>query len=343
MRLLRLVLVLCLALPIGSCFGQEEAWNYLKLLGEQYEAISEDMMSYTSAVAHGKSARKVEKRRSELLTTVKDAERNARKMKPYQGTSALRDSIAQYFQICHIVLSEDYGKILNLEEIAEQSYDAMEAYLLAQEKADEKLSAAHQVASAQYSSFAEANNIKLIESDSKLSQKLEKSGKVIKYHNQVYLLFFRSYKNEIYLVDAMNRGDVNGMEQAKGSLLNSAKEDLETIGKISAFDGDGSLKLACQQALRFYQSEAGSKIPQLIDYYLKRENFNKIKTAFDAMRPSDRKQKDIDQYNKAVHEMNDSGNRVNKINEELNKSRESALQGWNKASHAFMNRHTPRG
>ena len=36
------------------------------------------------------------------------------------------------------VLNDDYSKIINMEEIAEQSYDAMEAYILAQEMVDKK-------------------------------------------------------------------------------------------------------------------------------------------------------------------------------------------------------------
>src|SRR4051794_22203961 len=114
-----------------SSFAQTDAVAYLDVIGEQFQKINHEMMSYTAAVNHGKSARKVEKRRTELIQQVKQSETTVRKLKPFNGISTLRDSIAAYFKMSGMLLNRDYGKIVDLEEIAEQSYDAMEAYLLA--------------------------------------------------------------------------------------------------------------------------------------------------------------------------------------------------------------------
>jgi hypothetical protein len=314
----------------------------MEVFGKEYESVSNEMMSYTSAVAHGKSARKVDKRRTDLLLRVKEAERNVRRMKPFQGDSGLRDSVASYFRICYLVLNEDYAKIVNLEEIAEQSYDAMEAYLLTQERANDKVNEANKIASTEYKAFAAKNNVRLIEGRSRLSQKLDAAGRVMKYHDQVYLLFFKSYKNEAYLLEAQGRGDINAMEQSKNAIYSSATEDLGKLGKLENYEGDGSLKHATQQMLKFYQSEAQTKIPIIIDYHLKFENFNKIKAAFDAIQPNQRKQQDIDKYNQVVKEMNDSATKANKISNELNKSRGTLLSNWNKASSGFLDKYTPR-
>jgi len=48
-------------------------------------------------------------------------------MPPWKGDRSYRNSSVAYLKLVYHVFNEDYGKILNLEEIAEQSYDAMEA------------------------------------------------------------------------------------------------------------------------------------------------------------------------------------------------------------------------
>jgi hypothetical protein len=344
MRCFFILLFVTLCLSAERAFGQQKAESvvYLETIGNEFEAVSKNIMSYHSAVAHSRGARKVEKRRLELLAQLKEAERNVRKMKPFQNDASLRDTVVLYFNLSHIVLSENFSKIVDLEEVAEQSYDAMEAYLLAKEIASEKLNEAGEKVSRQQKVFTAAHNIKVIENNSKLTQKLETSGKVIKYYNQLYLIFFKSYKNELYLLEALEKGDVNAKEQTKNALLQSATDGLQKIGPIPAFNGDATLKNACQQLLNFYKQEAATSMPVVIEFDLRRENFEKMKKAFEAKRSNERTQADIDLYNKSAKEMNEAVNRVNSVNSELNKKRSLLLDQWNKAADQFLHRHTPR-
>jgi hypothetical protein len=341
MRLLLCALILFSASITRETFAQD-AGEYLETVGSQFSDIAQNTMSYTSAASHGKSARKVEKRRNELLQTIKQAEVNVRKMKPFQDDHAFRDSVVSYLRISRIVLNEDYGKILNLEEIAEQSFDAMEAYLLAKEKAHDKLDVAFEKVKEQQNLFASKYNIKLIEGSSKVGKKIETSNKVYAYYNQVYLLFFKSYKNEAYLMEAINRNDISAIEQTKNALLASAELDLTKIGPLPTFKGDASLKTACQQLLKFYESECTTKIPELINFYLKKENYEKMKAAMEAKRPAERTKQDIDNYNKAVNEFNTAVNKINADQNDLNKKRSDALNKWNNMSEDFLDRHVPK-
>lgn len=335
-------LTLVLVTGISSAYAQSEAYQYLETIGNEFQEISQNSMSYTSAASHGKSARKVEKRRTELINSIKAAETRIRRMKPFAGDASLRDSVVAYLVIDRIVMTEDYGKILNMEEIAEQSYDAMEAYLLAKEKAEEKLEAAYDRVGEQQKLFANRNNIKIVEGTSKLGKKLEKSGRVISYHNKVYLLFFKSYKNEAYLMDALNKKDISAMEQTKNTLLMSAEQDLEKLGPIPAFNGDNTLKTACQQMLAFYKMEASQKVPEMVNFLLKQENFEKMNKAIQAKRPADRSQADIDNYNNAVKEFNAAVDKVNAMHNDLNKKRSALLEQWNNASENFLDKHVPK-
>ncbi len=319
-----------------------DAGAYLDHIGNQYTEVSKDIMSYTSAASHGKGARKVEKKRQELIASMKQAESTVRKMRAFQGDHQLRDSAASFFRLSRLVLLEDYGKIVDMEEIAEQSYDAMEAYMLAKERANDKLDHSYEMVREQHSLFAKKNNIRIIENESKLSQKLETSGKVYNYYNKVYLLFFKSYKDEAYLMDALSKGDVNAIEQTRSALSSSSSAGMGKLNEIGLFNYEATLKNACQQFLAFYQKEATDKATEQVDFFLKKEAFEKMKKAFDAKRQGDRKQADIDLYNKSLNEFNQSVNKFNSINNDLNKKRGDLVNLWNKTSDSFLSKYVPR-
>jgi len=324
-------------------YAQETAdpGAYLSAINAEYGKMSKDVMDYIRAANHGKSARKVEKRRTELALQAKESEKTIRKMRPYKGDSKLRDSIAVYFRINYHVINEDYGKIVDMEDIAEQSYDAMEAYMLAKEKAEDKIDEAQEAAEKEYRSFAATNNIKLIEGDSKLSLKLKAASEVNGYHKILYLIFFKSYKNESYLMDALNKTNVSAIEQTRNALAASATEDLTKVGPIQGFKGDLSLKNATQQLLSFYKNEATTQIPILVEYFLAKESFEKIKKVMDSKSASARTKEDIDAFNKAVNDFNAKVKKFNQVNDDLNKKRSTMLNTWNAASNAFLDKHTP--
>lgn len=57
----------------------------------------------------------------------------------YKGDKTLQQSTNDYLKLMTSNLTENYAKMVNLEEIAEQSYDNMEAYLLLKEKVNERM------------------------------------------------------------------------------------------------------------------------------------------------------------------------------------------------------------
>ncbi|MCW3104669.1 MAG: hypothetical protein JWO09_3109 [Bacteroidetes bacterium] len=338
-----LLSVLCISLFIANPVkAQKSAVEYLENINKELTALMADTWDYTSAVAHGKTARKIDSRRKDLIKTSLQAKNRIGRMPAFNGDAGLRDSVVAFLTINYNVLTQDYEKIVNMEEIAEQSYDMMEAYLLAQEKANERLNTAGDRMEIEQKKFAAANNINLLENKDKVAKKLESAGDVIKYYNEIYLIFFKSYKQEAYLMDAMNRSDLNAMEQNKNALATTAAEGLEKLAKIQPFKGDANLKAACKSMLEFYKDEAATKMPGIIEFYMKKEKLDKVKAAFDAKPENKRTQQDIDQYNTAANDMNAGLNKYNSNNEALNKNRNNLLEKWNNAAAKFMDSHVPK-
>jgi hypothetical protein len=338
-----LLLTVCVTSFTGSSFAQvyENAGDYLSFINKKSEQLSATYLAYLSAVSHGKSARKVEKRREEVVNAISATKYEIMGMPPWKGDKSLKDTTVTYLKILNNVFNEDYEKIVNMEEIAEQSYDAMEAYLLAQEKAYEKLDEAGEKQHDMQKVFAGKYNIKLIESESELEAKSKVANKVLEHCNQVYLIFFKCHKQEAYLMEAIDKKNIVAIEQNINSLEKFSEEGLDKLQKLKGYNNDGSLIVACRNLMHYYKAEA-KKRPAITDFFLKEGEFAKIKKQFDAKPSGKRTQQDIDQYNNAVNSMNAASDNFNATMKELNKLGSSALNDWNKTYSKYTDVHVPK-
>ena len=322
--------------------NSNSAGEYMGSIGEKHREIMENVWDYTSSVAHGKSARKVEKRRKEVIQSVEDAQKFIRKMGDYNNDASLRDSVLSYLNISHIVLTENYSKIVDMEAVAEQSYDDMEAYLLAQKLANEKLDVAEEMMIQQQKVFAASNNINLIENNDQLAKNMKKASGVFNYYNKLYLVFFKSNKQEAYMLDAMSKSDVNAIEQNRGVLSKFSGEGLSVLDTIKSYNGDISLITATKQMLKFYKDEADVKLKTLANYFIEKEKFEKIKAAFDSKSQSSRTKADVDNFNNAVNSVNKASNDYNTVNDVLNKNRSELINNWNNVAQGFLDKNVPK-
>ena len=319
----------------------ENPGAYISHISKLDRDLAVKYLSYMSAASHGKSMRKVEKRRADLLNSIYEVRVNVSAMPSYKGDKTLRDAGVNYLKIMYSVFNEDYGKLVNMEEIAEQSYDLMEAYLLAQEKADEKLKEAAVSRTVIEKEFAKKHNVNLLESESNLDRKLEQAGKINGYYHELYLIFFKSYKQEMYLVDALTGKNINAVEQSRNALIKYSDEGFKKLTELKRYNEDKSMEIACKQMLDFFKDEAEKKIPTLSDFLIKSENFTKIKKAFDSKSASKRTQEDIDAYNKAVADLNNGTNTYNTTNQQLNTTRNKLINLYNKSVQDYMNNYMP--
>lgn len=314
---------------------------YLEKVSDGQAKTSREFLGYISAVSHGKSARKVSQQRSELLSAVTASRARVSHLPDFQGDTSLRWAAYNYFNITYIVLKEDYAKIMDLEEISEQSYDNMEAYITMQKKASEKVKEAFDKCEKEFRAFAAKNNITLRDENTVESKKMEKVGLVTNYYNNAYLPFFKCNKGELYMVNAVSKKDLNALEQTKVALQGYIEESTAKLNAIEPFEGDASMVNTSKKVLEFYQSEIKDKMPIVNDYIMKSEKFDKLKAAMDKKSPSERTKEDIEQYNAAVNDMNAASNNYNKVIGEMNNSRAKLINEWNKVANSFMDKHMP--
>lgn len=314
--------------------------NYIASIGNAQTQMNKAYMSYISTLAHSRRAKKIEKMRQQTLEAIENCRFKIIEVPIYKGDNSLRKSSIDYVQLCYKVFNEDYAHIVDIGEIAEQSFDEMQAYILLQEKTSEKLSLAADSMSKALSAFATKYNVTLHEEKTELGTKMEKAGKLNHYHNQLYLLFFKCNWQDNQLTEAMNKKKVNDVEQARSALASYAKEGIAALDSLKTFGGDASLAQACRKALTQYRQIAEEEVGKLTDFLMKEEEFAKLKKAFDA-KGNNRTQEDVDGYNKAVNQMNAAVNTFNKVNNTVNNNRNELINQWVNTEKTFIDAHTP--
>src|SRR5687767_9924798 len=108
-----LIIVFAMFISTRSAAQYENAGQYLDYINNASEALTTKYLVYMSAVSHGKSARKVEKRRAEVVNAINETRYNIQGMPPWKGDRSLKDTTVAYLKILNNVFNDDYGKIVN--------------------------------------------------------------------------------------------------------------------------------------------------------------------------------------------------------------------------------------
>ena len=334
--------IICLLFmyPTAKAQNTNDAAEYMYEVTKKAFELDDETWNYLKAVTKGKKASKVESKRKELTSAIKTAKLSIARKKDFNGQTQFRDAIVNYLDLRYTVLKEDYDKILDMEAIAEQSYDGMEAYLLAQEKANEKLDSAFKIMTTAQQVFAEKYEITLSDKRDKMGEQIRKASETLNYYNDIYLIFFKSYKQEAYVLEAIGRSDVSAIEQNNTTLTAFSEEGLKELAKTKSFRGDLSLVTSAKKSLTFYKKESENEFNSLSDYFLKKEAFEKINKRMESLSKKERTQADVDRYNKAVNEYNAVNDVFNKAMQTSFNNRSKMLQDWNKKVEYFINNHS---
>jgi hypothetical protein len=340
-RVITLVFILITSFSLMNA-QDKDAYNYLSGIGEYNTMINQQFLRFASAVTHSKRARKVENRRIDLVKSVLLAKDKISKMPCFHDECALRDSMISFLTLNYYVLTYSYDKILNMEDLAEQSYDKMELYINARYAADEKIRKADDKIDELIMEFMKKYNLPVSNKKDKMSITLDQVNKINEHYNTVYLIFFKSSKQEYYLLEALNKKDFSSAEQNRNALIQATAEGFSKIDTLKAFRNDRSIINACKRSLEFYKSEAKDKIGIMIDFYLKQENFDKLNQVYKTKDRMLLSKEEVDQYNKAVTELNNASKKYAAINNSLNQLRENTYNNWNNIVQNYFERYVPK-
>ncbi len=316
--------------------------DYLGYIGKEQEMISKSMWKYTSAVAHSKSARRIDNTRKLLVKSIQTAHKKISGLKDgYKGDLDYRNQMLDFLTISEKNINEEYDKIIDMQEVAEQSYDLMEAYILTRDLVNKKMDAEYDKVSLAQKSFALKYNINLTESTSELAKKMKISGEVFDYHTQLYLIFFKANITDLFLSQAMEKKDLGAIQQNASALTQYADEGLEKLKAIRPYGSDNSMALVTKKALEYYKKEAQQYVPKVVDFVMFNEKFDAARKSLESKSEKDRKKEEVDNYNAMVKQINKEIDNFNKINSSNILEKNSIISNWNNTGDNFISSHVP--
>lgn len=339
---LRLLLLLFAVNMTLSAQEFKSPVDYLTFIEKEQSLISKSTWKYTTAVAHSKSARRIDNTRKQLVKSIDVAQKKISALKEgYKGDVAYKDQVLQYMDICKKNLNEEYDKLIDMQEVAEQSYDAMEAYLVMRDLINEKLDAENEKVNNAFNSFALKYNITITEGNSELAKKIKLSNEVFDYHTALYLIFFKVSFTDVNLDNAIKNKDLSAIQQNANTLTQYADEGLEKLKAIKPYQGDSSMITITKKALEFYKKEAQQYVPKMIDFIMFNDKFENAKKTLEAKKANDRSKEEIENYNAMVKQVNKEIDTYNKLNTVNFQEKNTMLNDWNNSGEKFISSHVP--
>ncbi len=316
--------------------------DYLNYIGKETDLISKTTWKYTAAVAHSKNARKIDANRKSLIKTIQNATKKIEAIQNgYKGDMEYRNQLLAYLSISEKQINQEYEKIIDMQEVAEQSYDYMEAYILARDLVNEKINEEVEKLNANQKIFANKYGIQINEDTSELSKKMKISNEVFENHTQLYLIFFKINYTESVLMKAVADNDLNAIQQNSNALEQYSDEGLEKLKTFKSYKEDVMLVNATKKVLEFSKKEALEFSPNIVSFIMLNQKFQENKKTIDNKPANSRTKEEIDAFNKQVSELNKEVASYNKLNMKFNSDRQNAINSWNTTADAFINKHVP--
>ena len=167
------------------------------------------------------------------------------------------------------------------------------------------------------------------------------SNEVFEHYNDMYLIYFKVYINEVYLWEAVEKNDVSAIQQNANALSDAAKEGLELLKSQTTYNNDSSVINATKKAFEFFIDESENQIPIITDFLILNEDFETIKSTLEQTPERKRTKEQVDNYNKKVKEINKAVKNYNKVNTNLNTERQNIINGLNNTNANFLSKHIP--
>jgi hypothetical protein len=292
-----------------------------------------------STTAHLLKQKNVEALRRQVLESITVSQQKTTAMPSFAGDNELKQKSIDYIQMCYNIFNNDFGQIVNMKEIEEQSFNDMQATVLIQEKAAQKLIEASLAMTNATLDFAKKYNVQFTSQRDALTEKLAIAARLNHYMNEVFLLFYKCNWEDIQINKAIAAKKVNDIEQGRNAMLQYAVQGMKFLDAMKNYEGDPSLKYSCRETLKFYKQIAENEIPQLTEFFITEENFNKIKKDFESS--SKHSKTEIAAYNTEVKNYNAAVTRYNQVNNFLLNNRRLVLHNWNATEKIFADTYMP--
>lgn len=286
--------LLCLAIIVSPILlgaqNASPALSYLQQINTEHNAVTNKNLEYIQYMVHIEDFNEIEKKRLEVIQQMDETIARTAAMPAFEGNVAMRDEMLATVKSYRESFKVEFNELNLLKKESKASYEAMEAYINAQDAAEKKLGQTSKKFYAAQKAFAKANNITLVDGDD--NTEVDQINRVNAYHRAIFLRYFKVSKNSAAFWDAVQKEDAKAMERARIMLSNDADAALLDLRKMPDFNGDKDYLNATIRIVEFYDNlaEEGYKQMTLVQ------------------RKTEMTQQDVDTYNGVVTYYNENVN-----------------------------------
>ena len=272
----------------------KNASEYNNFIILQQAKIAQKSLQYVSTSVHSEDVFKIEKRRDDVIKQIDESLANVKKMPDFNGDKRLRDETIDVFMLSRNTYNVDFKDVNSLLAKRNDSYENLQKYYQAQDKAEKKISDAMNDMKKAQVRFAERNKMQIMTSEEKKSP-FDVIGELNAYTRQIELAIFRPKKNNDIFMKAI--GDKKATETQRKNIITEAETALSTLRVLAAFKENPSYKDKAIEMVTFYKDFATKEGATMLEVSNKKE-INKY---------------DEDSFNAAIKFYNEKSNKI--INE----------------------------
>lgn len=286
------------------------------IVGEMNEIVSKNL-AYISQSVHSDDFEQVEGKRKDLITQIQTAHKNISQTKPYEKGEKLQSECVEVLNMYQQIFEIEYQEVNVLKQSSEASFEAMEAYFVAQDKAEKNLSKATERFYKAQKAYIKTHDIQMAESEgeSEMEKQFKEIAEVNAYTRELYLIYFQMTKYNSIFFDAVNEGDKGGLDGKRKRLEAASDQALEKLKQMKGFKGDADLLKVTTKIAKFYNEMSKKGFVDIV----------KVVRA----KQEDLTQEDVDKYNEAI--------------ELFNTKLPELVEEYNTAQMELMKKHVPKG
>lgn len=311
MKFRRLIVLFC-CLPMITM--AQDAIEFNNAIVVEQALVTAKNLEYASYSVHSKDFKEIEKKRGAVIEQIDNSIKAVTALTAPEKGADLKEEALEVLGMYKSIFGMDFVEVAKLKQDSESSYDAMETYFKAQDKAEKQLDKAGDRFTRAQEKFAKRNDFKMQKSDGTdpLSEQIKKMNRANEYTRKIFLTYFKADKQHAAFMEAMSKQE-KGLEGKRSKMEKAAKAALNTLKEMGGFEGDKAYLDATIKLMTFYKNIAANEFVDVV----------KVATA----KQEDLTQKDVDNYNKGIEKYN------SKVN--------SLVMGFNEAYSNLLKKHTP--
>lgn len=233
---------------------------------------------YISFNVHSDEYDLLETKRREVMDQIVLSKEKIKGMPPLDGDARLRDEAVEALNEYQKAFELDYKEIIGLKRKSKDSFEAMEAYWKAEDKAEEKVNKATTRLRKAQQVYANKNNMKVVDGkgDNELEQKMAKITAVNNYWREIYLQFFIVSKEYDHLWDLLSKEKAEPLDHQRKEVIKIVNSVLPELKAKQSFHGDVEFRDQTINLVEYYQQVANKDFAKIVEVLSKKPTQEEI-------------------------------------------------------------------